>query len=96
VAGIVVAIIGFLFYFLNLKNKKINSLEAQVDLADTKQQAAVIDEQVKQKQQAIDANDTRMKTINDSVSNLDQQRADLKQKVANQTVKETEDFWNKK
>lgn len=42
-------VIGVLWFFLSLKNKKVAALEAQIDLADTQKAVDLVEVEIKQK-----------------------------------------------
>lgn len=61
IIAFLVSIIGFLAFLITRKNKELDELEADVDLADQRKDSAVVDQKVDSAQQEIDKISQEMK-----------------------------------
>lgn len=87
------AVVGFLLYYLSLKNRKINALKAEVELADTEKQADVLETKINGIKEDRKLIKKEVDEINKVLVDLDKKREKIKESHANKTDKEIEDYW---
>ena len=88
-------LVGILWFFLSLRNKKVAELEAKIDLADTQKKADLIEVEIKQKQ----AEQTTLKKESQEQDKLLAKLEEKRQALPNAPElkpTEIEDYWNKK
>lgn len=90
------AIAGILIYTLQAKQKKIDALNAKIDLADTQKKADLIEADIKQHLDNNKLLDKEVKELNKSLDLLAQKRQELAKTEPTKSPDEIEDFWNKK
>ena len=95
VAGLTV-IIGLLWYFINLKNKKINALEAKIDLAETQKESDLIEAEIKQKQDQQGLLKKEQEEHARLLKELEEKRAKLPDDQINKSKEEIEKYWQGK
>ncbi len=95
VAGLTV-VIGLLWYFINLKNRKINALEAKIDLAETQKESDLIEAEIKQKQDQQGLLKKEQDEHARLLKELEEKRANLPNDQANKTNEEIESYWKGK
>jgi hypothetical protein len=93
---VVGAAIGIMLYIIQAKQKKIDALNAKVELADTQKKADLIEVEIKQHLDNADLLDKEAKELNKSLDNLEQKRKEIAASEKNKTSDEVESFWNKK
>lgn len=96
IAAAVTILLGIAWYFLSLKNKKINALEAKIDLAETQKEADLIESEIRQKREEQSKLKKEVQEDERLLKELEEKRANLPNDVDNKTPKEVEDYWNKK
>jgi septal ring factor EnvC (AmiA/AmiB activator) len=90
------AAIGIMLYIIQAKQRKINALNAKVELADTQKKADLVEVEIKEHLNNNATLDKEVKELNNSLAALDQKRKDIAAQEKNKTTDEVEDFWNKK
>jgi predicted RNase H-like nuclease (RuvC/YqgF family) len=90
------ALIGVLLYVIQFKQKKINILNAKIELANTQKQADLIEVEIKQHMVENATLDKEIKALQDSLSKLAERRKQISKEEKNKTSDEVEDFWSKK
>ena len=92
VAGLV-AVVGILLYVLNLKQKKNNSLRAQIELADTKEDVARLDGEIKQLEKSKKKNSNEIMKLEILKSALRERKEALAKEEGARTTDEIENYW---
>lgn len=95
IVAIVGGIIGFLLYYLSLKNKEINKLKSKVDLVDTQKQADLLELDIKEAQNAKKRLQKENQEFEKIYQSLDDKRNQIQKDLTSMTDKEIEDYWNK-
>jgi uncharacterized membrane-anchored protein YhcB (DUF1043 family) len=90
------AVIGILIYIIQAKQKKINAMNAKIELADTQKKADLIEVEIKEHLANNATLDKEIKELNKSLELLEQRRKAIADGEKNKTPDEIEDFWNKK
>lgn len=88
------AIIGILYFVLNIKNKELEGAKAKIALASTQKQADLIESEIKEKLDQKDLNKRDMEGLQKSLELLEEKRKTLKDDRIND--QEKADYWNKK
>lgn len=94
VAAIGVTIAG-LVYYLTLKNKQINALKAEVDLADTKNKVTALESDIKNKRENIAKNAKEIAELDNTLESLGKKKKAIAVKEGAKTTTEIEEFWSK-
>lgn len=95
IVAIVGGIIGFLVYYLTLKNKEINKLKAKVELTETQKEADLLELEIKDALTSKNRLKKEEQEIDKVLGQLDDKREQIKEEVKNMSDKEVEDYWNK-
>lgn len=95
IAAILVGAVGILLYYLNGKNKEINALHAQVDLADTQKKADLLEADINAKLDNQKLLQKEVDGLNAGLVKLEEQRKSIAGQEQNKTSGEVEDYWNK-
>lgn len=88
-------VIGVLAYFLQLKNRKINSLKASIDLLDTEKAADILEAEINTILEDKTLLKKEIDEYNKSIVDLNNKREEIKKSHVNKTPQEIEDYWNK-
>lgn len=91
---ILVAVIGILLYYINLKQKKFNAMAAQVELTQTQKQADVLEADIKVKMQDKALLAKEVDDHQKALDLLEEKRKNLPND--NLTNDQINDIWNKK
>lgn len=98
-AGIIVAVlgaaVGILVYFLQLKHKEKNALQARIDLLNTEHQSDMLEVEIKQRLENKQLLAKEVQDLNDSLAALQKKREEIKANAANLTPSQVEDYWDK-
>jgi septal ring factor EnvC (AmiA/AmiB activator) len=89
-------LLGILWYFLSLKNKKINALEAKVDLAETQKEADLIEAEIREKRDQEGLLKKEAEEHERLLKDLEEKRKQLPDDQANKTPSEIEKYWQGK
>jgi septal ring factor EnvC (AmiA/AmiB activator) len=90
------AAIGILLYIIQAKQKKINAMNAKIELADTQKKADLVEVEIKEHLANNATLDKEIKELNKSLELLKQKRKEIAVGEENKTPDEVEDFWSKK
>ena len=93
IIGAVGLVIAVLVYYLGLKNKQINALKAEVELADTKNKVTVIETEVKLKKEQIKGNVKEVQELDKLLVQLEEKKKEIARNSGASTTKQIEDFW---
>jgi septal ring factor EnvC (AmiA/AmiB activator) len=96
IALVAAAAVGIMLYIIQAKQKKINALNAKVELADTQKKADLVEVEIKEHLANNATLDKEVTELNKSLSALEQKRKDIAASEKNKTPDQVEDFWNKK
>jgi hypothetical protein len=96
IALVAVTAVGILLYMLKSKQKDIDALNAQIQLADTQKKADLIEVDIKQRLSNISVLDKETTELNNSLALLEQKRKDISASESNKTSDQIQDYWNKK
>lgn len=88
-------LVGILWFFLSLRNKKVAELEAKIDLADTQKKSDLIEVEIKQKQAEQTTLKKEVAEHDRLLSKLEEKRKDLPN-APKLKPNEIEDYWSKK
>jgi uncharacterized protein HemX len=98
-AGIVIAVlgaaVGILLYFLQLKNKEKNALQARIDLLNTEHESDMLEVEIKQRLENKQLLAKEVQDLNNSLLALQKKREEIKASAANLTPSQIEDYWEK-
>ncbi len=98
-AGVIIAVlgaaVGILLYFLQLKNKEKNALQARIALLDTEKQADLMEVEIKQRLENKNLLKKEIEDLNNSLASLQKKREDIKATQSNLDPSQIEDYWNK-
>ena len=86
--------IGFLLYFLTLKNKQINKLKAKVELTETEKEADLLETEIKETRSAKKMLKKEEIEIDKILISLDEKRKTITKEIKNKSDKEIEEYWN--
>lgn len=95
IVAIVGGVIGFLIYYLSLKNKQINKLKAKVELTETEKEADLLESDIKEfrtEKKRLKKEDAEISKV---LTQLDDKRKQIKEDVKSMSDKQIEDYWNK-
>jgi len=95
IAAGVVAAVGIMLYIIQAKQRKIDALNAQAELADTQKKADLVEVEIKKHLDQNATLDKEIKELNKSLESLDQKRKEIAASEKNKTSDEVEDFWKK-
>lgn len=93
--AIVGAVIGFLIYYLTLKNKEVNALKARVSLVETEKEADAVEADIKELKNSKKRLKKEEVEIDKVIEEVKEKRKQIKQEVEQMTPKELADYWNK-
>ncbi len=88
------AVVGFLLYWLSLKNRERNMLKTKIELADDQKKADLIEIEIKEH---LENKKLLKKEIDDRkqlLEDLKEKRKKIQKKNEKMTDKEIEDYWN--
>ena len=95
IVGAVGFIIAALIYYLNLKNKQVNSLKAQIDLADTSNKVTQLETEIKHQRNEVATNLKEIKELDKTLAVLEEKKVVMAKEAGAKTPQEVEDFWSK-
>lgn len=90
------AIVGILVYLYKGKQKDINALKAQIDLAETQKQADLVEVQIKEKQVSGDLLKKEVQELEKASEKLADKRKEIAATEASKSEQEALDSWNDK
>lgn len=96
IIAILTGIIGIIAFFYKDKHKEINSLKAQLDLAETQKQVDLVEVQINQKKNTTNLLQKEVDELNKTSIQLEEKRKQLVNTESKTSDKDIEDFWNKK
>ena len=98
-AGIIIAVlgavVGILLYFLQLKHKQNNALQARIALLDTEKQADLLEVEIKKSLENKELLKKEVEDLNKALNDLQAKREEIKTKSQNMTPSQIEDYWEK-
>lgn len=88
-------LLGILYLIANYRKKKYESVEAQLELADTHKQVDLVDAEIKHELETKDLHDKEIKELDDLKAKVDDKRKALD---ASPNLSDTQitDYWNNK
>lgn len=90
------AVIGFLLYWLSLKNKKLAAYKAKIELVKTQRQADLLEIEIKEIMTDRKLLKKEREDLEQALKLLEEKRNSLKGKSnKKRTVKDVESYWNK-
>lgn len=89
------AVITVLLYVLNLKNGKLNDLQAQIALTATTQDADALEATIKQDLAQANLSEQEIDTLNQALALLEKKRQELAKNSQSMPPNQVQDFWNK-
>lgn len=95
VALVLGAIISFLLYYINLKNREVNAAKAKVALANTEKQADILETEIVALKEDRKITKKGVAEIDKTLVELNNKREMLKAQAQTMTNSEIEDYWNK-
>jgi len=90
---VLVGALGLLLYYLNLKNKTINALKAEIDLTKTQKEADALEVQIKAKLETSGLLKKEVDELNKALVQLEEKRASLPE--GPRDPNDVEDYWKK-
>jgi hypothetical protein len=94
VALVLGAVIGFLLYYITLRNKEVNAAKAKVALANTEKQADILETEIVAMKEGRKINKKEVAEIDKTLVELNNKREILKAQAKTMTGREIEDYWN--
>ncbi len=96
IALAVAGIVGILVYFYKGKQKDINALKAQIDLAETQKQADLLEVQINQKKDSSELLKKEVDELDKASVQLYEKRKAIAGQETSKTEEEALNTWNKK
>jgi hypothetical protein len=88
-------VIGFLIYSLSNKKREVQSLKAQIALADTQKAADLIEVDIKQRLENKALLQKEVDELQASLVLLEDKRKEIATQEASKTPEDIQDFWKK-
>jgi len=95
ITGTVAAVIGFLWYFLSLKNREVNKLKTKIKLVDTERESDIIESEIRSIRDEKKRTSKEITEINKALDSLEEKRKNIKKEVKSKNNTEIEEYWNK-
>jgi len=95
ITGVVGTIIGFLWFFLSRRNKEIDSLKTKIRLLDTEREADIMETEIKTIRDDKARTSKEIKELENTLSELEVKRKEIKKEVKSMNNNQIEDYWNK-
>lgn len=95
VVAVMAAIIGFLVYWINLKNKQANSLKAKIAIAGTQKEADMIEVEINQLKEKDKILKKELDDLDKVEVTLLEKRKEIDLREGKRTPDEIEEYWNK-
>lgn len=92
----VTAVIGILIYLYKGKQKDIDALKSQIDLAETQKQVDLVEVQINQKKDSKELLKKEVDELDKASVQLEEKRKVLAEQETSKTEQEAIDTWNKK
>lgn len=93
VVGAVGLIIAGLVYYLSLKNREVNALKAQVDLADTSNKVTALETEIKIKRENVSGNSKEITELDKTLDKIKQKKDQIAMQNGAKNKQQIEDFW---
>lgn len=94
VAAVALGLVALLLWMLNIKQKKINALTADLELADTKEEVTKIETEIKSIEKSRAITKSELDEVNKALVKLENKKKKVAEAAGNKTEKEIEDYWN--
>lgn len=89
------AVVGFLLYYLTLKNKEVNAAKARIALLDTEKQADILETEINGMKEGRKVTKKEIAEIDKVLVELHNKREFLRESAKKLNDRDIEEFWNK-
>jgi hypothetical protein len=95
VAAAATILFGIMWYIINLRGKKVNELQAKLDLADTHKKVDLIEVEIKAKLEDNKVLDKERQEYDNMLKALEDKRNNIPKDQSGKTPQQAEEYWNK-